>query len=129
MASEMTQRFIDALHKIEESGDVQALAELFAEDAELRRLAQTHPEKGPGGVQQFWKEYVSTFNRIHSDFTHITEQDGRAVLEWVSEGEMNNGEPVRYAGVSVIETQDGKVHHFRTYYDSAVFLEEGATKA
>jgi len=45
---------------------------------------------------------------------------GGAVLEWVSRGALANGEPVAYKGVTVLETDAGRICRCRTYYDSAV---------
>lgn len=56
----------------------------------------------------------------------MVESNGSAVLEWISEGTLTSGEPLKYQGVSIIETVDGKVQRFRTYYDSAAFLPQGA---
>lgn len=48
-------------------------------------------------------------------FSYWVETDHAIVLEWVSKGRLNDGQPVQDAGVSVIEKGDGKVQRFRTY--------------
>ena len=43
-------------------------------------------------------------------------------MEWTGKGELKNGQPIEYRGVSIIEHDGQKVSAFRTYYDSAAFL-------
>lgn len=126
MTSEIAERFMHTLQQIEETGDVEPLVAMFTEDAELSNLATVEPLHGRDGARRFWQKYLSVFERIHSKFTNVVEGEGTAVLEWVSSGALSTGESVNYRGVSVIETDNGQVHHFRTYYDSAVFLPQGA---
>lgn len=126
MASEMAERFMQTLQQIETTGDVEPLVALFAEDAELSNLAMEKPLQGREHIRHFWQNYLSVFDHIRSRFTHVTEGNNTAVLEWISEGALTSDEPLSYRGVSVLETQDGQVYRFRTYYDSAVFLPQGA---
>lgn len=63
-----------------------------------------------------------TINEITSRFMHTH----TSVLEWVSKGTLSTSEEITYRGVSVLELSHGKVHRFRTYYDSAAFLPQGA---
>ena len=128
MTSEIASRFMQTLQQIEETGDVEPLVAMFTENAELMNLAMVEPLQGQDGARSFWEKYLSVFERIHSEFTNVIEGDSTAVLEWVSEGALSTGESISYRGVSMIETKNGQVHHFRTYYDSAVFLPHGAKK-
>lgn len=64
--------------------------------------------------------------RIRSEFTHLGEGEGGAVLEWRSRGQLVDGEPIQYSGVSLLELDGGRVGRFRTSDDSAVFLPGGA---
>lgn len=126
MTNEIADRFMQTLQQIEASGDIEPLVEMFAEDAESINLAMTEPLKGKDGARRFWQKYLSVFDRIHSEFTHVTTNDNTAVMEWRSQGKLSNGEDVHYRGVSIIQTDNGLVQNFRTYYDSAVFLPTGA---
>ena len=83
-------------------------------------------ERGTDQVEGFWRDYRAVFRSIKSEFTHVIEGKDGAVLEWVSRGQLLNGEPVEYKGVSVLETGNDRIRRFRTYYDSAVFLPGGA---
>ena len=126
MASETAKKFMKTLQQIEGNKNVEPLVSLFTEDAELSNLASSSPLQGKDGARQFWQKYLSVFQQIHSKFTNVVESNGSAVLEWISEGTLTSGEPLKYQGVSIIETVDGKVQRFRTYYDSAAFLPQGA---
>ena len=125
--SNLAETFQSTLQQIEQSRDPEALVALFGDDAELLNLALTEPMKGIEGARKFWTNYLSAFEKIRSTFHHTISTDKDAVLEWVSEGVMaSSGQPFNYRGTSVIEHDGGKVHKFRTYYDSAVFLPGGA---
>jgi ketosteroid isomerase-like protein len=126
MATPLTDDFMRSLQEIERTGRVDPLVDLFHEEAEAMNLGRTEPARGAEQIREFWRAYLSAFKEIHSEFTNVIEGEGGAVLEWVSRGALPNGEPVEYRGVSVLETDGGKVRKFRTYYDSAVFLPEGA---
>ncbi|MFB2935258.1 nuclear transport factor 2 family protein [Aerosakkonemataceae cyanobacterium BLCC-F154] len=126
MASETAEKFMQTLQQIEENKNVEPLVSLFTENAELSNLATPSPLQGKDGARRFWQKYLSVFQQIHSKFTNVVESNGSAVLEWTSEGSLTSGEPLKYQGVSIIETVDGKVQRFRTYYDSAAFLPQGA---
>lgn len=126
MPSEITSHFMHALQHSEETGDIEPLVTLFSDDAELINLAMLEPLKGKEGVQQFWKKYLSVFERIHSQFINVVESNETSVLEWISKGKLSTSEEITYRGVSVLEFNHGQVHRFRTYYDSAAFLPQGA---
>ncbi len=123
----LAETFQSTLQQIEQSRDPQALVDLFGGDAELLNLALTEPMKGIDGAHKFWTNYLTAFESIRSSFFHTIYTDKDATMEWISEGVMaHSGQPFNYRGISVIEHDGGKVHRFRTYYDSAVFLPGGA---
>lgn len=126
MVSETASRFMHTLQHIEETGDVEPIVALFSDEAELSNLAMSEPLKGRDGVRQFWQRYLSVFEQIRSQFTNVVEGDGTVVLEWLSKGTLSSSGAIDYQGVSVLEIKDGQVHRFRTYYDSAAFLPQGA---
>lgn len=126
MSSELTDRFIEALQTCERTGDVTGLSELFSDDADLTSVAARQDATGRDAARQFWREYLSVFRDVRSEFTNVIECGGRAVLEWVSEGTLATGAPVKYRGVSILESAGDRIRHFRTYYDSAPFLPHGA---
>lgn len=126
MTSETVEIFMQRLQEVEQTSEVEPLVELFTEDAELLNLARSQPLQGQDGAHLFWQDYLSVFKHIRSNFTNVVEGNSTAILEWTSEGALSTGEPLRYRGISVIEINNGKVQRFRTYYDSAAFLPQGA---
>lgn len=129
MASETAEQFMRALQETERTGDVEPLVAMFTDDAEVSNLAKTEPLRGLDGTRQFWQDYLKAFEHIESRFTHTTMSDEGAALEWVSEGALPTGKPIKYRGVSILDIAGGKVRRFMTYYDSAAFLPEGAKGA
>lgn len=128
MTSKIAESFMHTLQQIEETKDVEPLAAMFTEDAELSNLAMVEPLQGRDGARRFWNKYLSVFDQIHSEFTHVVETDAAVTMEWISQGSLTTGEPIKYRGISVIETDNGQVRSFRTYYDSAAFLPQSAKK-
>jgi len=120
----VARAFVDALRQAETSGDLASLVGQFAPEAELLRL-NGEPYRGVEGARAFWQEYLAHFGVIGSRFNHVTEGENATVLEWVSEGTLADGQPLRYRGVSVLEAEGDKIARFRTYYDSAVFTPFG----
>jgi hypothetical protein len=44
--------------------------------------------------------------------------DTRAALEWTTEGTASDGTPVKYDGVSILETEGGLIRRFSAYFDA-----------
>ena len=116
--------FIEALHALEEGGDVERMVQLFDDDCELTNPTHAAPHRGVEGVREFWRSYRDTFEEIHSDFSRVVETGDTTLLEWTSSGRARGGEPIRYSGVSILETRAGKVHRFRAYFDSSALGEQ-----
>ena len=124
---QLAQTFMTTLQQAERTNDVGPLAVLFAADAQVGSTATKEPMTGPDGVRRFWLEYLSVFKSVRSTFVHTRVGEGAASLEWTSEGQLPTGTAINYQGVSLLEFDgSGKVKRFRTYYDSAAFLPEGA---
>ena len=129
-AQQAAKDFMDALHKLEESGDPEVMQDRFADDCELHALVHRRDHTGRDGVTSFWTEYLKPFGKIHSDFTHHAADGNVAVLEWVGKGTLKetggDERQIEYDGCSVLELDDdGKVRRFRTFYDSAQFVTAG----
>jgi len=118
---ETTNRFIEALKQAEQSKDVNPLGQMFSEEASLSRIGQHGSRLGQEGARVFWQEYLAAFDQVRSEFTKVLQGEGFTALEWRSERTAQNGTRIAYAGVSLIETTDGKVIAFRTYYDTSPF--------
>jgi ketosteroid isomerase-like protein len=115
-------RFTRLLQEFEKSGNSDALVGLFANDCELSRLGQSHREEGSPGARAFWQQYLESFRRVHSRFTHTADEGNLSILEWVSDGELPAGTPVRYRGVSLLQWNGDRIARFATYFDSASLL-------
>lgn len=124
----LAEEFKQSLQTLEQKKDVTVITKFFADDVELKRLTD-EDYHGKDGATKFWKEYLNTFKTQDTTFYNTAETDGTALLEWRSEGELPNGKPFSYRGVSVLEHDGEKVSKFRTYYDSAVFAEPTPQKA
>jgi ketosteroid isomerase-like protein len=120
----LTERFADALHRIDADRDTGPMVELTADDAELMKLDGNHQAAGKDGAKTFWEDYRNIFGDLETTFTHTVVGEDIAALEWTSTGTLRSGKPFEYRGVTVIQGDDETVSGVRTYYDSAAFLQE-----
>jgi len=117
------QLFEAALQRLDETGDPADLLARFADGAELHR-PEVDTQASTSDAEAFWKAYRTQFDVITTEFTHRSETDQHASLEWQSKGRLAAGRDISYRGVSLL-TFDGTGHvtRFATYYDTAAFLE------
>jgi ketosteroid isomerase-like protein len=127
--AELAQVFMDRLQQLERDRDLDAFLSLFAPDAELSRAPRAASYRGLDGARAFWTEYLDAFAHIETKFERAVEAEGSVVLEWRSRATSKQGHPLEYAGCSVFEGGDGRVHRFRTYYDAASAGMGGAPSA
>ncbi|WP_027481727.1 nuclear transport factor 2 family protein [Deinococcus pimensis] len=123
MPKDVTDRFMQALQEAEQRKDPTPLVELYSEGSSTENLA-IGPYEGREGAREFWKKYLDVFQDIRSEFYGQADDDRTGVMEWVARGHLASGRPIEYRGVSVIEVEDGQVKKFRTYYDSAAFVND-----
>jgi ketosteroid isomerase-like protein len=121
MAMERAQRFVDALARLEESGDVEPLLELFSDDAQVSNVASRRTFHGRDGARDFWREYKGM---LKSTFRNMIEAGDRVALEWESSGTAHNGAAVDYEGVSIIEWDGDRISRFYAYFDPRVLGQE-----
>lgn len=112
----ITATFIDALHRLEESGNVDVIASLFADDATLANPLVIHDGTEEQTAKRFWKTYRDAFSDIESTFLNVVENGNAAAIEWQSEGVID-GHSVSYSGVSVLEFDGEQIKAFRVYFD------------
>jgi ketosteroid isomerase-like protein len=124
MAMERAQRFVDALARLEESGDLEALVELFSDDAQVSNVASRRTVYGKDGARQFWREYKGMLRQVKSTFRNMIEAGDRVALEWESSGTAHNGAAVDYEGVSIIEWDGESISRFYAYFDPRVLGQE-----
>ncbi len=127
MSDSPAQLFADALQEVEKSGDTTPLLERFADGAQLLRPEANDSHVSDDDAAAFWDSYLSQFDEIATEFTHVEDGDPQAWLEWVSRGKLSTGRSIEYRGVSLLSlADDGKVRRFATYYDTAAFIEPTA---
>ena len=119
---ETTRRFIAGLRKLEQDDNLDALADLFTDDAEVKSIDGHGPRTGPEGIRELFGEYLRQFERISTTFTQVTEGERHAALEWSSDATLPGGHRITYTGITVIDLDGESVSGFRTCYDSAALL-------
>ena len=117
MSMERAQRFMDALGKLEESGDAEPLLALFSDDAQVSNLASPRVFSGREGAKVFWREYKATLKQVRSTFRNVIAAGDRTALEWETQGTANNGAAVAYEGVSILEWDGDRISRFFAYFD------------
>ena len=124
MSKEVADRFVEALWKLEEDRDVEALVEIHTKDCDVANVAVPRTFSGHDGLREFWKGYRDTFGEMRSEFRNVFADDaGHAALEWNTSGEAN-GKKVSYDGVSLLEIEEGRVSRFRAYFDPRTVTEQ-----
>ena len=119
MSEQVAKRVIDALGSLEAGRELEPIVQLFASDAEVGNVVSPEKFRGPEGAREFWgAKYRDTFGEVRSTFRNVFAAGDRAALEWTTEGTAQDGTPVRYDGVSVIETDGGRITRFCAYFDA-----------
>jgi steroid delta-isomerase-like uncharacterized protein len=117
MSKEVADDFVEALRKLEEEHDVEALVELHTENCEVGNVSASETFRGHDGLREFWTEYRKTFGEMRSTFRNVFATEEGVALEWTTEG-TSSGDTVSYDGVSILEIEDGKVRRFMAYFDT-----------
>jgi ketosteroid isomerase-like protein len=117
MAASKGQRFVDALRTLEEGQDVEPLAALHGDDADISNPLVPHVHTGQQGARDFWTAYRRTFETVRSEFHHVEDAGDASFLEWTSTGRSAQGRDFEYRGVSVVEWSGDRIRAFRTYFD------------
>ncbi len=124
MSKEVAERFKEALWKLEEDRDVEALVEVHAEDCSVGNVAVPETFNGHDGLREFWTNYRNTFDEMKSEFRNVFADDaGHAALEWTTEA-TEDGDNVSYGGVSILEIEGDKVKRFMAYFDPRSLTEQ-----
>ena len=111
------QIFIDALHAIEQRGDLAPMIALYDDAAELTNPNEPAPLRGREGAEHFWRVYRDSFAQIESTFRQVLESERGALLEWTSTGRLATGADLRYDGVTALEWEGDRLRRFRAYFD------------
>lgn len=117
MSQQVAERFIEALRKLEEEEDVEALVGIHTEDCEVGNVSVPRTFEGHEGLREFWTTYRRTFGEMRSTFRNVFATEDRAALEWTTEG-TSDGDRVSYDGASILEIEGDKVKRFMAYFDT-----------
>ncbi len=118
MSAQTAEQFVEALAKLEESRDVEAIVNLYAEGSETGNVIAPEKYEGREGARQFWTIYRDTFGEVKSTFRNRIITDSRAALEWTTEGTSVNGTSIKYDGVSILEIEGDQITRFRAYFNA-----------
>ncbi len=119
MSHELIQRFIDALHRLEDGRDLDPIVVTFANDCNISNVAAPRTYTGQDGASTFWTHYRAAFGDIHSSFRNVIVDGDHAALEWTTTGTDTAGDPIEYDGVSILDMDGGAMTRFRAFFDSA----------
>jgi len=87
VSKEVADKFVEALWKLEEDRDVEALVSIHTEDCSVGNVAVSKTFSGHEGLREFWTSYRKTFDEMKSEFHNVFADDsGHAALEWTTEG-------------------------------------------
>jgi len=117
MSEQIAQTFVEALRTLETAKDVEPLVALYAEEAAIGNVIAPDLFHGPEGARQFWTEYRGTFDKVESQFRNMIATEGRAALEWATQGSSFEGSPLQYTGVTILEITSGKITRSSAYFD------------
>jgi limonene-1,2-epoxide hydrolase len=119
MSEQTANRFIEALGRLEAERDAEPIVRLFAPECEVGNVVSPEKFRGREGAREFWgAKYRDTFGEVRSTFRNVFATEGGAVLEWTTEGTANDGTPVKYDGVSILEIDGEQITRFRAYFDA-----------
>jgi ketosteroid isomerase-like protein len=119
MSEQTADRFIEALGRLEAERDLETIVELFAPECEVGNVVSPDKFKGREGAREFWgAKYRDTFGEVRSTFRNVFPNEDGAVLEWTTEGTANDGTPIKYDGVSILEIKGERITRFRAYFDA-----------
>jgi hypothetical protein len=116
MAHEIAEKFIEALRELEENRDVEKIAALFAETAEVNNVV-TIDNSHDLSPREFWQKYRDNFGEVSSEFSNKIYGETSAALEWTTTGTGVGGEEVEYEGVSILEFEGDKITRFFAYFN------------
>jgi ketosteroid isomerase-like protein len=128
MSDQIVEKFMDALKVLEETKDAEPLAALYSESAEVGNLLHPGKFQGIDGARQFWTEYRGTFDRAQSSFRNVIAAEGQVALEWTTRGLSFDGKPVRYEGVTILETDGAQITRSCAYFNPAALGEQIASE-
>ena len=117
MTQETAEKFMAALGELESDGNTENIVSLFADNCEVGNTTLTETLHGSDGAHHFWTNYRKSFGDVRSEFRNKIYSDRTAALEWTSKGTAENGHPIDYEGVSILEIHGDKISRFFAYFN------------
>lgn len=114
MSEQIAENFIAALKKLESDRNVETIAAMFADGAEVGNVTAAENNLD---AREFWTNYRDTFDKVSSEFKNKIISDERIALEWTTAGTNRNGQEINYEGVSILETNGDKIKRFFAYFN------------
>lgn len=118
MSRELAETFINALHKLEETGDPQEIAGLYTDTAEIANVVTPKTFTGVDGARDFWTKYRETFGEMRSEFRNVIAIEGSAALEWTTVGNSKDDHEIIYSGVTILEFDADKISRSCAYFNA-----------
>lgn len=106
----------DSLHIVDE---------FYAKDVEFHDPVGTI--KGSDNIKKYYENMYKNVKSIKFDFSEFVENGDTVVGVWVMTMEtdkLNDGEPIKVDGTSVVKFKDGKAVYHRDYFDMGAFIYE-----
>lgn len=119
MSEALARRFIEALRRVEQEGQLDDLVALYQDDAVIGNVLEPQALKGRHGARSFWAMYRDTFQQVRSTFRNVIATEDAAALEWTSVAIARQGQSVTYSGVTLLEFRDGLISRSWAYFDTA----------
>jgi len=116
MAHEIAEKFIEALHELEENRDLEKIAALFAAGAEVNNVV-TIDNSHDLDAREFWAKYRDNFGEVKSEFSNKIYGEKTVALEWTTTGTAAGGGEIEYEGVSILETNGEQITRFFAYFN------------
>jgi hypothetical protein len=118
MSQQLTENFINALHKLEETGEPAEIAALYAENAEIVNVVSPKKFTETEGAREFWTRYRETFGEMRSEFRNKIVAENRAALEWTTRGISKDEHEITYSGVTILEFDGDKISRSCAYFNA-----------
>ncbi|MHB8645472.1 MAG: nuclear transport factor 2 family protein [Thermomicrobiales bacterium] len=100
--------------------DADAVADLFAPDAQMHRVPGTSPTEGREAIRQVYRQLLAAFSQSDVHAVHIFIAGNGAALLYRGMFTAKTGKAVTVEGIDVFEVnEDGQIQAIRFYWDPA----------
>lgn len=118
MSQQQAEKFINALRKLEETGESEEIGNLYADSSEITNVVSPHKFQGIKGARDFWTKYRETFGEMRSEFRNQIVTDKSAALEWTTRGTSKDNNEITYSGVTILEFEGDKISRSCAYFNA-----------